>query len=288
MPFFPSLRRSVALPDYDGTNVWYAPNTAINSTEAFHDATGLEEQAYIANRYLFIAIMIILLAFVVVQIPHTVARMRAAPRWYWGFRLSYGDEGQTTTQTTPRRLKHWTFGFIPAYIVPGFRLDLREFLLMLVLWTVCLGVAGWCQSAFLTDASRSTLVVMALASLTAALGVKSGGIGTWLSHGYTAVNFLHRWTGRIVLLLSFLHVVAYLVVFYNFGSESTIMTTLTCFSSQRGNAQARELPGSHGLWRVMFDGDRIDPSNPSEVLDCLQVWPSCKLLPVGPSTLEAH
>lgn len=51
-------RGSLDLPGYNGTNVWYAPGTAINSTEAFHHASDLEEAAYLANRYMFIAMMV--------------------------------------------------------------------------------------------------------------------------------------------------------------------------------------------------------------------------------------
>jgi ferric-chelate reductase len=215
---------SIALPGYNGTNVWFAPGTAINSTEAFHHASDLEEAAYLANRYMFIAMMVIMLAYVLAQMPYTFLRMKAHGAWQ-GFRLRKGVSAKHSD--TPRRLRHQSWP-IPIRRVPFVDLPLSEFLLVAVLWAAGLGVAGWCQATFLTDASRSTLVVMSLLALTAGLGIKAGGIGTWVVHGYTAVNFLHRWTGRVVLLLSTLHVIAYLVVFYQAGSGSFIFGDGSC------------------------------------------------------------
>lgn len=205
---------SISLAGYNGTNVWFAPGTAINSTEAFHHASDLEEAAYLANRYMFIAMMVIMLAYVFAQMPYTYIRMRSQGFWQ-GFRLRNGN---SPSHVSPKRLRHRSWP-IPVKRIPFFNLPLSEFLLVGVLWAAGVGVAGWCQATFLTDASRSTLVVMSLLALTAGLGIKAGGIGTWVVHGYTAVNFMHRWTGRLVLLLSTLHVIAYLVVFYQAGSE---------------------------------------------------------------------
>lgn len=207
---------SIPLANYNGTNVWYAPGAAINSTEAYHAATHLEEEAYLANRYMFIGLMIVMLAYVLAQMPFTFVRMKAYGFWH-GIRL----RDTATMPVTPKRLRHYAWP-IPVRRIPLIDLPLTEFLVVVVIWAAGLGVAGWCQATFLTDASRSTLVVMSLAALTAGLGLKSGGIGTWVVHGYTAVNFLHRWTGRLVLLLSTLHVIAYLVVFYQAGSKSVL------------------------------------------------------------------
>ncbi|WWD19441.1 hypothetical protein CI109_103901 [Kwoniella shandongensis] len=215
----------VDLPSFNGTNVWFAPGTVVNSTEAFDHASHLEEVAYLANRYLFIAIMVILGLFIVVQIPHTVIRLAWSPSLWYNFRLGKSmspPEAQSTTRSNekagqpPRRISHIRRPIPPRHI-PYIDLPLTEFLLVLILWATGLGIAGWCQASFLTHASRSTLIVMALLSLTAALGVKSGGVGTWVTYGYTSVNFLHRWTGRLVLLLTTLHVIAYLIVFQRAG-----------------------------------------------------------------------
>ena len=212
----------VALPDFNATDVWFAPNTPINSTAAFSHASHLEDVAYAANRYLFIVIMAILCLFVLLQLPHTFIRMRQAPRWYWGATLLANQELHETkgsSKNPPRLLAQFPWRVIPNWTIPGLRLPLREGLIVAILWFVGVGLAGWCQASFLTDASRSTLLVMALTSLAAALGVKAGGVGSWLTYGYTTLNYLHRWTGRLVLLLATLHVIAYLVVFYKDGSE---------------------------------------------------------------------
>jgi ferric-chelate reductase len=210
------MRRDLGVPldHFNGSNIWLSPGTAINSTEAFHHATTLEKEAYEANRWFFVALMIIMLGCILYQLPYTYIRIRSTSFTH-GFRLR---EAASSHHKTPKRLQHLHLP-LPIYRVPYLDLPLSEFLLVLVLWAGGLGVAAWCQAAFLTDASRSTLVIMCLAALTAGLGVKSGGIGTWVVYGYTAVNFLHRWTGRLVLLLSTLHVLAYLIVFYKAGSE---------------------------------------------------------------------
>ncbi|CAD6590389.1 MAG: hypothetical protein TREMPRED_005719 [Tremellales sp. Tagirdzhanova-0007] len=223
----------VGLIGFNATDIWSAPGDPINSTAAFHHATHLEAQAYIANRWLFTAIMIMLLVFILLQVPHTYLRLKASPSLWYNVRLlrptpaeiaerKQADYSAPPHRTLgllsgpPRRLRHIQWP-IPIYHVRGFDLPLSEFLAVFVIWASGLGVAGWCQASFLTDASRSTLVVMFFMTFTAGLGIKAGGIGTWLAYGYTAVNFLHRWTGRLVLLLSTLHVIAYLVVFYKDG-----------------------------------------------------------------------
>lgn len=212
----------ISLLSFNGTNVWFAPGAAINSSDAFEHASNLEDQAYIANRWLFVAVMIVLALFIVLRLPHIFIRMRNAPTWRYNFHLLGQQPGSPTSSQkgAPYRLRQLQL-HLPPIRVPGFDLPLDEFLVVLTLWMAGLGVAAWCQATFLTHASRSTLVIMFFMSLTAGLGVKSGGIGTWVVYGYTAVNFLHRWTGRLVLLLSTLHVVAYLVVFYRAGSRSS-------------------------------------------------------------------
>ena len=226
----------VGLVHFNATDIWSAPGDPINSTAAFHHATHLENQAYVANRWLFTAIMIVLLIFMLLQVPHTFLRLQASPSIWYNFRflrptpaeiaekkqVGYSAPPHRTLGRVggpPKRLRHIQWP-IPIYHVRGFDLPLSEFLVVLIIWAAGLGVAGWCQASFLTDASRSTLVVMFFMTFTAGLGIKAGGIGTWLAYGYTAVNFLHRWTGRLVLLLSTLHVIAYLVVFYKDGGVS--------------------------------------------------------------------
>ncbi|ORY23691.1 hypothetical protein BCR39DRAFT_590872 [Naematelia encephala] len=183
----------VPLANFDPTDVWAAPGDRL--------------QAYTANKWLFVSVMIVLGLFILLQLPHTFIRLRSSPSWWYNFSLlrskelhtdeksqsTGSSETVTATAHSPFRLRH------VRWPIPVYR------------------VAAWCQADFLTDASRSTLVVMFFLSLTAGLGIKAGGVGTWLAYGYTAVNFLHRWTGRLVLLLSFLHVTAYLVVFYKAG-----------------------------------------------------------------------
>jgi ferric-chelate reductase len=217
-----NTRSGVHLPNFNATDVWAAPNTAINSTGAFTSASHLEATAYIANKWFFIVLMIILGIFILVQVPYTYNRICSVPHWWYGFRLLGPRKSQdfplTPSKHGIRRLPHYRIP-LPARIIPYINLTLGETILVSLLWIAGLGIAGWCQSAFLTEASRSTLVIMALATFTAALGVKSGGVGTWVVQGYTAVNFLHRWAGRLVLLLATLHVIAYLVIFYRAGSE---------------------------------------------------------------------
>ena len=219
----------VGLANFNETNIWFSPGTEINSTEAFSHASRLENAAYLANRWLFIAIMIIIVLFVVIESPHAIIRMRWRKRWWYNARLLGPEDGSQPTSSSPkaspprppRRFPHLRLPF-PIYRVPGFDLPLRDFLLVLLLWAVGLGIAGWCQATFLTHSSRSTLVVMDFVCLTAALGIKAGGIGTWVSRGYSTLNFLHRWTGRLVFVLTTLHVVAYLIIFYRSGSECQV------------------------------------------------------------------
>ncbi|KAJ9115815.1 hypothetical protein QFC22_004956 [Naganishia vaughanmartiniae] len=228
---------SVPMPNWHQSEISAAGGDAINSTSAFDHATHLEAQAYQANRWLFIAMMIVLGWCIFAQLPHTIIRMRWASGIWNGFRLGppgpagivdskdkvVGPSGnivgldKTYPQATPpRRLAHLHLS-LPIYTVPFLDLPLPQFLVVVFALALGLGVAGWCQASFLTHASRSTLVVMAIMSLTAGFGVKAFGVGTWLQVGYTAVNFLHRWLGRLVLLLATLHVIAYLVVFYRAG-----------------------------------------------------------------------
>ena len=235
-PEWSKRQAGIGLINFNATDIWFAPGDPINSTAAFHHATHLEKQAYVANRWLFTAIMIVVLIFVLLQVPHSYIRLKAAPSVWYNFRLlrptpdEIAEKKQAAYSAPPHRIHgkingppsrlphiHWP---IPIYRVRGLDLPLSEFLVVFVIWAAGLGVAGWCQASFLTDASRSTLVVMFFVALTAGLGMKAGGIGTWLAYGYTSVNFLHRWTGRLVLLLSTLHVIAYLVVFYKDGGES--------------------------------------------------------------------
>ncbi len=235
----PLEKRQAGIPmNNNATDIWFAPGDAINSTAAFNHATHLEQQAYTANRWLFVAMMIVLLIFVLLQFPHTWIRMKWSRHWWWNFKLLHPtpsdlverkqsgysapphrtSEAEHGQSKPPYRLRHIYYP-IPIYRVPLFDLPLKDFLIILTIWLAGCGVAGWCQASFLTDASRSTLVVMFLMALTAGLGIKAGGVGTWLVYGYTAVNFAHRWTGRLVVVLSTLHVAAYLVVFYKDGGE---------------------------------------------------------------------
>lgn len=228
------------MPNWHQSEISAAGGDVINSTLAFDHATHLEAQAYLANRWLFIAMMIVLGWCIFAQLPHTVIRMLWAHSIWTGFRLrppgpsevidndkltveSYGtsvafDEAHLQARR-PRRLKHLHLS-LPVFTVPFFELPLPQFLVIVFVWALGIGVAAWCQASFLTHASRSTLVAMAIMSLTAGFGVKAFGVGTWLQVGYTAVNFVHRWLGRLVLLLATLHVIAYLVVFYRAGGES--------------------------------------------------------------------
>lgn len=211
----------ISLPKFNATDVWFAPGAPINSTEAFTHASKLERTAYIANRYLFVSIMVVLIGFVALSLPGSVTRMRGCPRWWWGAYLRRITASKTEVTGRAVRLRRplVIWNPFPVRTVPFLRLTWFETALVALLWVITLGLAAWCQSAFLTHASRATLIIMGLVALSAALGVKSGGIGTWTSCGYAAINYLHRWTGRLVLLLSTLHVIAYLVVFYKAGSK---------------------------------------------------------------------
>ena len=225
---------SVPLANFNDTNIWSAPHAALNSTEAFDSASSLEEAAYLANRYFFIGIMAILLAFIAWEARYIVARMRWAG-WRAGWSLGSArratrdtqpttrdtqptDAAQTTFPSYPHRVSHPRLPF-PVYTIPGVLLTIPQFILVTLSVVAVLGVAAWCQSAFLTHTSRSTLIIMCLVCLAAALSIKVGGIGTWTAKGYAAVNFLHRWIGRMIVLLAILHVVAYIVAFYRAGSE---------------------------------------------------------------------
>jgi len=221
----------VGLINFNASDIWAAPGDGINSTAAFHHATHLEEQAYVANRWLFTAVMIVLLIFILLQFPYSFIRIKSSPSIWYNFRLLRPTAEELNERSRagysaspgkvsnpPKRLRHIRWP-IPIYRVRGFDLPLSNFLVVVTIWAAGSGVAGWCQASFLTDASRSTLVVMFFMALAAGLSIKAGGVGTWLTYGYTAINFLHRWTGRLVLLLSTLHVVAYLVVFYKDGGE---------------------------------------------------------------------
>ncbi len=285
----------IGLLNFNSSDIWFAPGDSINSTAAFHHATHLEEQAYVANRWLFTSVMIVVFIFVLLQVPHTYIRIKSSPSIWYNFKLlppgpdevvekkqaGYSAPPHRTSSAKPRRRLrhiHWP---IPIYRVRGFDLPLSEFIVMFTLLAAGLGVAGWCQGSFLTDASRSTLVIMFFLALTAGLGIKAGGIGSWLSYGYTAINFLHRWTGRLVLLLSTLHVVAYLVVFYKYGSEFILfdlMPKLTGISRQNGDGEARQLPRCGGLRRSMPHWNRFNRLHPSTMVAHLQIRPSRKSL----------
>ena len=222
--------KGIGLVNFNATDIWFAPGDAINSTAAFNHATHLENQAYIANRWLFVSMIGLLVILIILQFPYTYFRLKNSPSWWYNYRLSPTkkilDPKPGQVARPPYRLRHINL-HIPNYTVPFIALPLSQFLAIFVLWAAGLGVAGWCQASFLTDASRSTLVVMFFMALAAGLGIKAGGVGTWLVYGYTAVNFLHRWTGRLVLLLSTLHVVAYLVVFYKDGGEFAMRCALS-------------------------------------------------------------
>lgn len=227
------------MPNWHQSEISASNGDPINSTSAFEHATHLEAQAYQANRWLFIAMMIVLGWCFLAQLPHTIIRMRWTGSIWNEFRLrppapseiivnkaeilgtsenSVALDKPYLQDRPPRRLEHLHLS-LPIYTIPVLDLPLPQFLVAVFALALGLGVAGWCQAAFLTHASRSTLVIMAIMTLTAALGVKAFGVGTLLQIGYTSVNFLHRWLGRLVLLLATLHVVAYLVVFYKAGSE---------------------------------------------------------------------
>lgn len=213
---------SLGLPHFNATNVWFAPGTAINSSEAFSHASKLQRTAYIANLYLMGAIAVVVAATALWSLPSTVLRLLWAPRWWYGASLA-APHPRHRPAAKRIQLPSYLRGPIsplPLRFVPGLFLSWTEASMVVVLWVVALGISAWCQSAFLTHASRATLILMGLTTFTVTLGVRSGGIGTLIAHGYTTVNFLHRWTGRLVLLLSTLHVVAYLVIFYKADSES--------------------------------------------------------------------
>ncbi|KAJ9091924.1 hypothetical protein QFC21_007037 [Naganishia friedmannii] len=231
---------AIPMPNWQPSKISATSGDAINSTAAFEKATHLEAQAYQANRWVFVGIMIVLVWCIFAQLPHTVVRMRWASTIWDGFRLRASRQSQIiegkvvesstispssttarsdvtrTENKPPRRLQHLRLS-LPIHTIPFLNLPLPQFVVVAFVWAIGLGVAAWSQTAFLTQASRSTLVVMAIMSLTAAFGAKAFGVGTWLQIGYTAVNFLHRWLGRMVILLSTLHVIAYLVVFYRAG-----------------------------------------------------------------------
>lgn len=118
-----SLRDSISLPSFNGTNVWFAPNapiTPINSTEAFHHASDLEEGAYLANRYLFIALMVVMCAFVLHSMPYVAVRMRWTRHWHCGWRLSRSGKTDSVVsqERPPRRLTRLNLRWIPTYTVP--------------------------------------------------------------------------------------------------------------------------------------------------------------------------
>jgi len=230
------------------------------------------------------------------QVPYTIARMRRSDKWYDGFRLSTtvprGSPIQTShesTQSPQKRIPHYRLR-LPVRHIGFFDLSLPEFLTVIILWAAGLGVAAWCQSAFLTHTSRSTLIIMALMSLTAALGLKAGGVGTWIVKGYTAINFLHRWTGRLVWFLATLHVVAYLVVFQKAGSELHIpdgyrvMLITELLSHEARDEQARKLSGCYGLWRTVFNGITFHWVHQEEMVVGIQIRTPCQSLPVGVSS----
>ena len=218
---------SVPLPNVNLTHLATAPGQAVNSTAAWFESGILQQQAYTANQVLFVAVMVVLAGVILAQFPHAYIRIRSTSLWN-GFRLENDRPADVAARATysavsteshpPYRLRHLRLP-LPAIHIPFFDLSLKHFLWVLALWLPGVGIAAWCQANFLRDASRSTLVVLVFITLAAALGVKAGGVGTWMQIGYTAVNFMHRWTGRLVLLLSTLHVVAYLVLFFQAGGE---------------------------------------------------------------------
>jgi ferric-chelate reductase len=281
------------MPNWHQTEISASNGDPINSTSAFEHSTHLEAQAYQANRWLFIAMMIVLGWCILAQLPHTIVRMRWTGSIWNGFRLRPPGPNEVIVDAVagplgtpnaldkphpqaspPRRLKHLHLS-LPIHTIPFLDLPLPQFLVVIFAMALGLGIAGWCQAAFLTHASRSTLVIMAIMSLTAGFGVKAFGVGTWLQVGYTAVNFLHRWLGRLVVLLATLHVVAYLVVFYKAGGES--FCAVGCidlksrFSRKGTNGSSRQLSGSGCVWRPAARGVGLYSANSKKVVVGIQV-----------------
>lgn len=110
-------------------------------------------------------------------------------------------------------------------------------------FVIVIALASSIGSSFLDDATRTGYVALAMLPFVVGLSVKSWGLGTILQQGYAgelarwsfcfvrmqseltlplglaAINWLHRWMGRLLWLVVTIHVIAYMTAF---GKDGTL------------------------------------------------------------------
>ncbi|KDQ20918.1 hypothetical protein BOTBODRAFT_26929 [Botryobasidium botryosum FD-172 SS1] len=170
------------------------------------------------------------------SIPYTYFRAQHGG-WKTGWQLSERpistaphpkDHAGYCNCLAPRRIPRLPPSIRSTAQVPLIGLTIPQFTFLLA----CAGLvlfASFYQSNVISDASRSGYVALSLTPFVVGLGSKIGGIGTILQVGYASVNWLHRWLGRLIFMLSTVHVIGYLVVF---AREHTFLKEISEKSNQ--------------------------------------------------------
>ncbi|KAF8322745.1 hypothetical protein DL93DRAFT_1057146 [Clavulina sp. PMI_390] len=207
-----------------------------SDSQRLESATHTSAETYALSRVILVGFGLVVFAFMLLELPWT------------GFRLShYGATGWALSSSSPKRreskrnsgllkapsapntgypsLPHTRPSFtalprrigrlpiaLPTYIVPRLNLSLAQTILIGIAFILVI-IASFTNSNWLTDSTRTGYIAITLVPCVITLGNKVFGVGTFLSVGYAAINWAHRWLGRILFLITTIHVIAYITIF---------------------------------------------------------------------------
>ncbi|KAF9506869.1 hypothetical protein BS47DRAFT_1489162 [Hydnum rufescens UP504] len=194
-----------------------------------------------ASNALIIAFILVVLAYALINLPWTFFRLQHAG-WLTGWSLSSKPIPAPTrcphpdypnaNMGPPQSIGHLPLGN-PSYMIPRINLTASQFFVLLAT-TIVITVACFTNSNVITDSTRTGYIAITLLPCVIGLGNKVFGVGSIVQVGYASVNWLHRWLGRLLFVVSTLHTIAYMVIFAQTNSMKTEMSKasniLACIS----------------------------------------------------------
>ncbi|KAF8340632.1 uncharacterized protein EI90DRAFT_3117135 [Cantharellus anzutake] len=200
------------------------PVTNPTDAERLRNATTTSDDTFAVSHALIVLFVLFSLAFALFALPWTFSRLQHAG-WLVGFRLSSrppapvptknrvvpGKPHPETDISLPRRIGRLPLA-LPTYVIPYVKLSVPQAFL-LATTTLVVFLASFVGSNVMTDSTRTGYVAITLVPCVIMLGNKVFGLGTILQVGYATINWFHRWLGRLLFLITTVHVIAYLTIF---------------------------------------------------------------------------
>lgn len=182
------------------------------STATFVIAPGNVNSALLYHINLFL--LSIVSFFIIAKLPRVIALFGTTSEWFDGHFLHYTPHAKRATEkggVTMRYPPHVDscikflrplLKYLRLRISPGFSIAQS---LILVIYFACLAYASLYKSNIFTDSSRTGWVATAQLPLLFALAQKNNVLGLLLGCAYENLNFLHRFTGRLVVVAANIH-----------------------------------------------------------------------------------